>query len=84
LQEYVVANEIEAAAKKKAILLSVLGAETHQLMRSLAAPQKPTEKSYDQLVDLVIKYYQPMPSVILQHFKFGSQRVNQSLHLFQS
>ena len=74
LQEYFAANEIEAAAKKKAILLSIVGAETYQLMRSLAAPQKLTEKSYDQLVDLVKEHYQPMPSVILQRFKFGSRR----------
>ena len=44
LQKNFAANEIEEAAKQKAVLLSVVGAETYQLMRSLTAPQKPTEK----------------------------------------
>ena len=46
LQEYFAANEIEEAAKQKAVLLSVVGVEMYQLMRSLTAPQKPTEKSF--------------------------------------
>jgi len=72
LQEYFIANEIEAAAKNKAILLSVVGAEMYQLMQSLVAPEKPMEKSFDQLVDLVKGHYQPTPSVIVQQFKFNS------------
>jgi len=32
LQEYFIANEIEATAKKKAILLSMVGVEMYQFM----------------------------------------------------
>lgn len=74
LKEYFIANDLEEATKQKAILLSVVGAETYQLMRSLTAPKKPTEKSFDQLVALVKEHHHPKPSVILQRFKFGSRR----------
>ena len=74
LQEYFIANGLEDAAKKKAVLLSIVGAETYQLMRNLTAPAKPTEKSFDQLVKLVEEHHHPAPSVILQRFKFASRR----------
>ena len=50
----------------KAILLSVIGAEIYQLMRSLVAPDKPTEKTFDQLVWLVQQHYQLTLLVIVQ------------------
>jgi len=37
------------------------------------APQKPTEKSFNDLVKLVQEYYQPNRSVIVQRFKFNSR-----------
>ena len=77
LQEYFAANGIEEAAKQKAVLLSVVGAETYQLMRSLTAPQKPTEKTFEQLVTTVQEHHNPRPSVILQRFKFGSRKQKQ-------
>ena len=86
LQEYFAANEIAEAAKQKAVLLSVVGVETYQLMRSLTAPQKPTEKSFEQLVTIVKEHHNPRPSVILQRFKFGSrkQKPGESIATFAS
>ena len=73
LQEYFIANEIEENAKKKAVLLlSIVGAETYQLMRNLTAPAKPTENSFDKLVKLVKEHHNSAPSMILQRFKFAS------------
>ena len=66
-------NDIESAYKKKAIFLSVVGAETYQLIRSLVSPQLPTAKSFDELVKVVQDHYQPTPSVIVQRFKFNSR-----------
>ena len=51
LEQYFVANEVVDASKKRAILFSVCGAATHKLIRSLVAPQKPTDKYYDELVE---------------------------------
>ena len=73
LEEYFLANYIKSAEKKKAILLSVVGAHTYQLMRSLIAPEKPKEKTFEQLVKLVQEHHQPTPSAIVQRYKFNSR-----------
>ena len=73
LQEYFAANDIDAAAKQRAILLSSCGAETYQLIRNLVVPHKPADKSFKQLVDLVQAHYCPPPSVIVQHFAFNNR-----------
>ena len=73
LQEYFTANNIKSAKKKKAILLSMVGAETYRLIRSLVAPEKPKEKTFEQLVKLVQKHHQPTPSAIVQPYTFNSQ-----------
>ena len=61
LQEYFTANDVDAAAKKHAILSSVVGASIYQLIRNLIAPAaaKPTEKAFSNLVRLVQEHYQP-------------------------
>ena len=84
LEEYFIANKIESANKKKAILLSVVGAATYQLIRSLVAPAKPKEKSFEDLVTLVQEYHQPIPSAIVQRYKFNSrtQKSGESIATF--
>ena len=59
LQEYFTANDVDAAAKKHAILSSVVGASIYQLIRNLVAPAKPMEKAFSNLVRLVQEHYQP-------------------------
>ena len=75
LSQYFIANGIteDAAEKKRAILLSVCGAATYQLIRNLSAPEKPTEKSFAALVKLVQDHHQPPPSKIVQRFKFHTR-----------
>ena len=53
LQHYLSANEIEAEAKQKAILLSCCEPKTYQLVKNLLAPEKPADKSYADIVQLV-------------------------------
>ena len=38
LEQYYLANDVDAAEKKRAILLSVCGASIYQLIRNLVAP----------------------------------------------
>ena len=70
LSQYFLANDIENAGKRRAILLSVVGAETYSLLRSIVAPVKPSELSYEEIVSLLTKHYNPKPSPIVQRCKF--------------
>ena len=73
LEYYFAANDVAAGDKKRAILLSVCGPSTYVLIRSLVAPQKPTEFSFEDLVEKVNKYHNPRPSAVVQRFKFNSR-----------
>ena len=77
LQNYFVANDIGAEAKKRAILLSICGVTTYQFIRNLSTPTKPSDLSYEDLVKLVREHFHPRRSEIVQHFHFNS-RVRQS------
>ena len=57
-----------AAEKKRAILLSSCGVDTYQLIRNLVVPEKPTERTFDQLVELVQRHHNPRLSVIQVQF----------------
>ena len=84
LEQYFTANDVDDAGKKRAILLSGCGAATYQLVRNLVAPDKPTDKSFQEIVKLVKEHHTPPPSVIVQRFKFNfrSQREGESVGEF--
>ena len=75
---------MEDGSMKRAIPLSVRGAATYKLIRSLTAPQKPTNYSYEDLKQMVKTHYNPKPSVIVQRFKFNTQvrQVGESIAKF--
>ena len=65
LENYFIANGIKAdearAEQRRAILLSVCGPTTYHLIRNFVTPDRPTEKSYAQLVQLVKEHHIPKP-----------------------
>ncbi|XP_062864462.1 uncharacterized protein K02A2.6-like [Trichomycterus rosablanca] len=73
LEQFFIANGISEEEKKRAILISVVGAATYSLMRNLLSPVKPSEKSYAELVSLLKNHFNPRPSEIVQRFKFDSR-----------
>lgn len=42
-------------------------------MKSLISPDKPKDKTYQQLVQLLKNHFDPKPSEIVQRFKFDSR-----------
>ena len=71
LGHYFVANKVTDAEQKRAILLSVCGPTTFKLIKSLADPSKfPT---MTELCALVKEYYEPLPSPIVQRYKFNTR-----------
>ena len=56
-----------------AILLTVCGPSTYQLLKSLLQPETPNDKSYVQLVELLKNHYSPTLSAIMQRYKFNTR-----------
>ena len=67
------ANDIKDDEKKRAIFLTSCGPVTYKLFRSLAAPKKPSEISFSELLELAGAHYQPKPSLAVQRFRFNSR-----------
>ena len=73
LQQYFIANDVDATEKQRAVLLSIMGGKTYQLVRNLLVLAKLTERSFDGIVEAVRNHYQHVPSVIVHRFNFHTR-----------
>ena len=76
LDQFFEANDLLGdgkANKRRATFLSVIGPAPYKLLRSLLAPAKPKEKTYDELVAKLTEHYSPTPSEVMQRFRFNSR-----------
>lgn len=66
------------------MLLSVSGATTYSMLRSLVAPKRPTEVPYDERIGYLQCHFNPRPSEIVQCFQFHNckQQLGQSISAF--
>ena len=69
LELYCVANGIKEE-RKKACLLTQMGAKTYRLLQSLVLPEKPVDKSYDAIVKTLTTHLVPKRLVISERFRF--------------
>ena len=76
LEQFFEGNDItgeDKAAKWRATFLSVIGLTPYKLLRSLIAPTKPTDKTFEELVAVLTEHYSPQPSEVMQRFRFNSR-----------
>ena len=73
LGHFLLANGITDDDRRRAVFLSVIGPKAYQLLSSLVAPEKPGDKAYDHLIELLAAHYDPPPSEIMQRFKFHTR-----------
>ena len=73
LEQYFLSNDVQDATKQCAILVSISGSATYRLIRNVVAPAKPTDKSFDNIVELVSDHYTPKPSAFVQRCRFHSR-----------
>ena len=73
LRQYFAANDIAAAAKQRAILLSSCGAATYRQIKDVLSPTAPAEVAFDALVTALTTHFQPPPSEIMQRYRFNTR-----------
>ncbi|VDI51046.1 Hypothetical predicted protein [Mytilus galloprovincialis] len=56
--------------KRVPALLSLIGGKTYALLRNLTTPDKPKDKSYDDIVKVLKEHLSPAPLVIAERFRF--------------
>ena len=69
LTQFFAANDINDE-KKVPALLSLVGGKTYKLLKNLVAPQKPHEKTYDELIEELKKHFSPKPLQIAERYRF--------------
>ena len=72
LAHFFFANGITDEEKKRAVFLSVIGAETYKTLRNILSPEKPGDKTYDVLIEKLSRHFRPAPSEIVERFKLHS------------
>ena len=73
-QMFVLANSI-ADDRLVPTLLTVVGFTHYTLIRGLVSPELPKDKSFDELVDILKKHYDPEPIIIAKRFHFYERRL---------
>ena len=69
VQLFIQANGIKDK-KRVAVHLSVLGSKPYRVLTNVLAPQKPSEKSYNELTRTLRSHFNPKPVVIAERFHF--------------
>ena len=80
VQLYFVASDI-LTEKHVAVLLSVLGGKIYGLLRNLVVPDAPVSKSYDEIISVLKRHFEPKPLFIAERFHFHrcSQQAGESV-----
>lgn len=73
LEHFFAANAITTAARKRSVLLCIVGASTYKVLRNLLSPVKPGDATYRVLVDKLTEHYSPRPSEMVERFKFHTR-----------
>ena len=61
-----------------------MGGTTFNLLRSLVQPDKPGDKSYEEIVTILGNHYSPKPLIITERFRFhkSNQEEGESVSQF--
>lgn len=58
---YFTANDVQDDDKKKAILLTVCGPATFELLKSLLQPSTTNDKTYSEIIKVLSDHFSPAP-----------------------
>ena len=88
LEQYFVANSVPANSaeshKRRAILISVIGAKAYHVLSDLCSPTPPSEKTSAQLTTILKNHFTPKKLVIAERYRFHNctQREDESVTAF--
>lgn len=60
-----------------ATLITVMGAESYELLVNLCTPHKPNTKTFEYVTAIMEKHLQPKPSVLAERYKFRQRQQNE-------
>ena len=82
-EQFLAANAITSAPKKRAVFLSVCGSQVYSVLRSVCAPDLPATKTYEELAEAALIHFSPKQGVIVSRYKFNrTMQQGQSVSVF--
>ena len=69
----IVGDSEDIKKKRRSTFLSVVGPGPYKLLRSILTPVKPSEKTFEQLTEVLKNHYNPPPSEVMQRFRFNTR-----------
>ena len=69
----IVGDSEDIKKKRRWTFLSVIGPGPYKLLRSILTPVKPSEKTFEQLTEVLKNHYNPPPSEVMQRFRFNTR-----------
>lgn len=73
VEMYFRANAIKEELKLPT-LISLVGDNVYELMVNLCNPKKPTDLTYEELINIVREHLQPKPSIMAERYRFRQRR----------
>lgn len=79
-----ITDDAENAKQRKGIMLCALGPATLDLLHDLMYPERPADKTFDEIVAVLKSHFEPPPNATLGGYKFlqCKQKKNQSIAEF--
>ena len=68
MEQYLIANDVKDGKRKAAVLLTLVGGKTYDLLRDLSSPGKPADLKFTEAIELLKNHFNPKPLAILQTF----------------
>ena len=67
------AGKKQVQERKKAIFLTEVGPEMYSVLCSLISPQKPKDKTFEDILLVLTKHFDPAPLEIVESYRFGTR-----------
>ena len=78
LNSFFAANDVTDNGKKVHTFISVAGEKTYKLLKAIVAPQKPTEKTIDEIKTALKTHLQPTETLVSRRSKFYKRTQGQN------
>ena len=72
IEYYFLSKGMTSADKQSALLISAMGAKAYKTLQNLITLHNPSDKTFMELVEVMIKHFCPPLSKIVQRFKFNT------------
>lgn len=77
LEQYFIVNKISSDLKVPT-LITVMGADSYELLVNLCTPAKPNTKTFDEITAIMSRHLQPTPNELAERYKFRCRKQRQT------